>query len=102
VFFRAYTNLGGLGEDEITVHHGIEKQVMTRYPNIFTWAEIQAPENLRGVPDAINNWAHLSAIRGAWDRFYLGFPCGVATKEDFLRHRDLIDSFWGGNYVPYR
>ena len=69
VFFRANTNPGGLTENEITVNHGIERQVMTRYPGLFTWDEIHSPENLRGVPNAINDWAHLGAIGQSWNVF---------------------------------
>lgn len=74
--------------------------MLTRYPGRFTVDEINAAENLRGIPKSINNWARLSAIRKAWDAFYEAKP--DATREEIEQFRDLLDSRWGGNFVPYR
>ena len=38
------------GED---VHHAIERQVLTRYPGVFTQQQINSFENMRGIPQEI-------------------------------------------------
>ncbi len=82
----------------VNVHHAVEQQVQDLYPGRFTYAEIHAAENLRGIPRPINGPAHLSAIRKSWNRFYRANP--NATRQQILDHAKLIDDEWGGNFVP--
>ena len=54
------------------VHHGIEVQVMKRYPGAFSQAEINAASNMRGIRPELQGkrQLHNRAIRAAWDRHY--------------------------------
>jgi hypothetical protein len=66
------------------IHHAIELQNLDNYPSVFTEAELNAFENIRGIPleepfdpdvpkPALNarpKQFHNAAIRDQWDRFY--------------------------------
>jgi hypothetical protein len=93
-FFKAYPALRGL----VTVHHAIERQVLNRYPGLFTEAEIHALENLRGIPNELNSDLHLKVIGGEWRKFYLQYP--NATKEQLLQKAAEIDAKYGSQFNP--
>ena len=57
-------------EGQVVVHHAVEQQVLTRYQGLFSEGEINSYENLRGIPNSINNDLHLSQIRREWNQFY--------------------------------
>lgn len=46
-FFNANPSLKG---KQMVIHHAIEQQVLTKYPNVFRRDEINSLENLRGIP----------------------------------------------------
>ena len=93
-FFAAYPELQG----RVVVHHAVEQQVLTRYPNVFTSSEIHSLENLRGIPNELNNSLHLSTIRKEWNRFYRS--TSSPTKGDFLNKASEIDRKFGRNFKP--
>ncbi|MFN7730566.1 MAG: polymorphic toxin-type HINT domain-containing protein, partial [Pirellula sp.] len=63
-FFKSYPNLRG----KVWVHHRVEQQVLTKYPGLFSRADIDDVSNLVGIPNAVNSKVHLSIIRKAWNR----------------------------------
>ena len=85
VFFSAFPHLRG----QVVVHHAIEQQVLRRFPGLFTRAEIDALDNLRGIPKAVNNTLHLSDIRRAWNEFYRRFP--NPTKDQVIKFAENAD-----------
>ena len=93
-FFAAYPDAKG----KVRVHHAVKQQVLTRYSGIVTEAEMHSLENLRGIPNEINNDVHLSAIRIAWNRFYETHP--RATKEQLLEKATEIDRLYGQQFTP--
>ncbi|WP_327703737.1 DUF6531 domain-containing protein [Streptomyces decoyicus] len=94
-FFNANPSLKG---KQMVIHHAIEQQVLTKYPNVFRRDEINSLENLRGIPQPINNTVHLSSIRKDWDAFYKSNP--QATRQDFLDKATEIDGKYGKQFDP--
>jgi pretoxin HINT domain-containing protein len=90
----------GVDMSDIVVHHAIEQQVIKRYPELFTKAEINAIDNLRGIPKAINNDVHLSQIRKAWNEFYRNHP--NATREEVIAEMNRLDEKFGSQFNPPR
>jgi hypothetical protein len=82
------------------VHHAIEQQVLKNYPDLFNEEELNALENLRGIPKNIADDLHQSFIRELWDNFYEEFPPGTATRQDFLNERRFIDKQLGQYFNP--
>ena len=52
----------------------IPQAIMKRFPNLFTWGEMNALSNFRGVPNAINSEFHLSLLNRLWNNFYRNYP----------------------------
>ncbi|MEV0975430.1 ricin-type beta-trefoil lectin domain protein [Streptomyces sp. NPDC049915] len=80
------------------VHHAVERQVLKRYPGLFSIDELNAPENLRGIPSSVNSDLHLSRIRILWNGFYNTHP--TATRQEILDYATFIDDFVGGEFEP--
>jgi hypothetical protein len=95
-FFAAHPAM----RDKVVVHHGVEQQVLEKYPGLFTEAEIHSLTNLRGIPSSINSELHLSKIRLAWNRFYKSHP--TATKQDVLDFAAELDKKFGAFFNPPR
>jgi len=96
IFFEANPELEG----QVQVHHAIEQQTLKNYPGLFTEQEIQALENLRGIPNDVADEIHQSLIRELWNNFYDEFPPGTATREDFILEREFIDQIVGYFFNP--
>jgi hypothetical protein len=96
VFFGRNPDLKGM----VVVHHSIEQQVLRRpeTAGLFTEEEIQAYENLRGIPNEINSDLHLSRIRKEWNRFYK--ENRNATREQVIQKRMEIDREYGHLFKP--
>jgi hypothetical protein len=94
LFFKAYPDL----RRKVWVHHAVEKQIITRYPGLFSKEEIQSLENLRGIPKHLNREIHLIQIRLRWNDFYRENP--RPSREDVLRHATKIDTELGSNFNP--
>jgi hypothetical protein len=71
---------------------------MKRYPGLFTWAEIHALPNLRGIPEVINNDLHLSLLNRAWNNFYLKYP--NASRELIESYVNFLDRWFGHQFLP--
>lgn len=95
-FFSTYPELEG----QVVVHHAVEQQVLTRYPGVVNLSEMHSLENLRGIPNAVNNDIHLSQIRRAWNQFYRTTPS--PTKEQLLDKATEIDNMFGTQFLPKR
>ena len=97
-FFERHPDLKGT----VVVHHSIERQVLKKYPDIFTSEEIHAYENLRGIPNEINNEVHLSKIRKEWNQFYKDVAKGKIklTRESFFSKAKEIDKMFGNQFKP--
>lgn len=85
------------------VHHAVEQVTASRYPGLgITPSQMHSPENLRGIPQGINNDVHLSAIRKMWNQFYnhhrrLGTE---PTQAQLLDYATLIDDAFGDLFDP--
>lgn len=93
-FFAANPELAG----KVVVHHAVEQQVLKKYPDLFTEAELHSLGNLRGIPKPLNNDLHLSKIRKQSDEFYDLNP--RATKKQILDEAAKIDKMFGGQFDP--
>lgn len=97
-FHAAHPELKG----KVIVHHGVEQQVLSRFPKVVTEEEIHSLENLRGIPKDANANLHLRQIRHEWDRFYDGFARTgtVPTKAQLLNKATEIDRKLGSMFMP--
>jgi len=86
-FFKSFPNLRG----KVWVHHKVEQQVLTKYPGLFSRADIDDLSNLVGIPNAVNSKVHLSLIRKAWNRFYDNYP--NASRADIEHFAQIIDEW---------
>jgi hypothetical protein len=93
-FFGAHPQLQG----QVVVHHAVEQQVLRRYPDLVSESQIHSLENLRGIPNELNNTVHLSAIRKEWNRFYK--TNATPTQQDLLDKATEIDSTFGAQFNP--
>jgi hypothetical protein len=93
-FFAAYPELKG----QVVVHHAVEQQTLIRFPGVVTELEIHSLENLRGIPNEINNSVHLSNIRREWNQFYRQNPS--PSKQQFLQKASEIDAKYGSHFRP--
>jgi len=95
-FFTQHPELEG----KVVVHHGVEQQVLKRPEtmDLFTKEEINAYNNLRGIPKEINSDLHLSTIRKEWNEFYRENP--FPSKEDLLAKSREIDMKYGKLFNP--
>ncbi len=72
--------------------------LLKKYPDLFTKAEIHALENLKGIPKAINSKLHLSEMRIYWNEFYRTFP--NTTKKQIQDYAKFIDKEVGHLFNP--
>jgi len=95
-FFTKHPELEG----KVVVHHSVEQQVLKRPETmgLFTKEEINAYNNLRGIPKEINSKLHLSEIRKEWNEFYRNNP--FPSKEDLLVKSREIDMKYGELFNP--
>lgn len=93
-FFAAHPASRG----KVVVHHAVEQQVLTRYPGLFTEAEIHSLNNLRGIPKSMNPDLHLSKIRRAWNDFYRSHA--RPTKQEVLDFAAYLDKQFGALFDP--
>jgi Domain of unknown function (DUF4157) len=100
------------------VHHGIELQVLDRYPGVYTAKELNAFENMRGIgtEQARRQQLHQSKVREIWDRHYArmdkeiaaaGLKPGTAKYSEYVKRnlqdgRDEIDYVLGQFFTEYR
>ena len=83
---------------EVVVHHAIEQQVLRYYKGSVTESQMHSLENLRGIPQSLNNTLHLRDIRDAWDDFYLSHP--TATLDELLDYATEHDDKFGHLFTP--
>ena len=69
----------------------MEHGVLTKYPGLFSRADIDNLSNLVGIPKAVNSKVHLSIIRKSWDRFYDNYP--NASRSDIEHFAKIIDEW---------
>jgi hypothetical protein len=93
-FFAAYPELKG----QVVIHHAVEQWILRKYPDLFSEAELQALENLRGIPNELNSNLHLSVIRLEWNAFYKLNP--NATREQIVQKAVEIDAKYGSQFNP--
>src|SRR5258707_473732 len=77
------------------VHHAIELNVLDKYPGSFSEAELNALENMRGVPTEQlgRKQLHNSKIREIWDRHYARLDQEVAAghlQPGTAEYNDLV------------
>jgi hypothetical protein len=82
------------GED---VHHAIELQVLDRYPGAFKQNDLNAFENMRGIPAELQRKKqfHNSKLREVWDRHYAELDDDIARRglqEGTEAYRQLVTS----------
>ncbi|MCP3805057.1 hypothetical protein NLX83_37900 [Allokutzneria sp. A3M-2-11 16] len=98
-FFDAHPHTEG----KVVVHHAVEQQVLQRYPDVVQPEEMHSLENLRGIPRGeTNNKVHLSALRRAWNAFYLPFTINNAapTAQQLLDFATMLDDQYGSSFNP--
>lgn len=93
-FLKAHPELAG----QVVVHHAVERQAVLRYPGVVTDSEINSLENLRGIPNDLNNELHLSQIRRAWNQFYR--MNRIATQEQLIKKANEIDDNYEEQFLP--
>ncbi|MBP2635992.1 MAG: hypothetical protein H6Q72_1899 [Firmicutes bacterium] len=95
-FFTQHPELEG----KVVVHHSVEQQVLKRPETLglFTKEEINAYNNLRGVPKELNSDLHLSIIRKEWNAFYRENP--FPSKADLIAKSREIDMKYGNLFNP--
>jgi hypothetical protein len=93
-FFTANSGTRG----NVVVHHAVEQQVLRRYPGVVTQSQMHSLENLRGIPNNLNNTVHLSQIRRSWNEFYRNNPS--PTQAQILDHATAIDNQFGHLFNP--
>ncbi|RJQ79987.1 hypothetical protein D5S17_09460 [Pseudonocardiaceae bacterium YIM PH 21723] len=94
-FFTANPETKG----QVWVHHAVERQVITNYPGVVAPQEMHSLENLRGIPSGeVNRKVHLSALRRAWNAFYLANP--NPTKQQLLDEATRLDDLYGNQFNP--
>jgi RHS repeat-associated protein len=87
-----------LNPSDFVVHHAVERQVLKKYPNLFSADELNALPNLRGIPKKSNSSLHLSDIRVLWNGFYKTHR--APTRAQVLNYATFVDDFLGGRMVP--
>lgn len=85
VFFKVFPKLRG----KVWVHHSVPQAVLKKYEGLFTRAEIDSIDFLRGIPNKLNAKVHLSQINTLWKNFYKQYP--TAGKQEILDFAKAID-----------
>lgn len=93
-FFAAHPHLEG----KVVVHHAVERQIVDRYPGIWTDSDMHLLTNLRGIPKTSNDDLHLSRIRVQWNTFYRTHH--TATRKQVLDWAKHIDTLYGKEFDP--
>ena len=98
-FFQEFPDEKG----KVVVHHSIEQQIlnMDDFAGLFTQAELNSIDKLRGIPKAFNSTIHLSEIRKKWNLFYNNVEAGniAPTKENVEEFAKLIDYLYGKYFI---
>jgi hypothetical protein len=100
------------------VHHAIELQALDRYPGVFTENELNAFNNMRGIPAEKKGLRqlHNSKVREIWNRTYRELCQAIIDRQlargtpqynRFVRSyiestRDYIDWYLGQFFSEYR
>jgi len=87
-----------LNASDYVVHHGIEQQVLEKYPGLFTEQEINSIENLRGIRGEFDTNLHQKVIKGEWSDFYRSHP--IATRQQVIDKVTEIDKKYGRLFDP--
>lgn len=96
-FFNANPGLIPIA-DRLVIHHGIPKWILKEYPGLFTAAEINKPEFLRGIYKGVNDELHNGILHRAWIRFK--FNHGKPTQGDVVRMLESLDAKYGHLFAP--
>ena len=96
--YRDLAKIGGLTPKANVIHHAVEQQVLKRFPNAFTRAEINSLSRLRGIArGAFNSKVHLSRIRRLWNRMYEAIEARALTaaqqKSAISQFANKVDDF---------
>lgn len=94
-FFTANPSVSPPGT---VVHHAVEQQIMKRYPGVATPEQLHSIENLRGIPQSLNNTLYLSEIRIAWNKFYRTHK--TTTLDELLDYATKLDDEFGHLFDP--
>jgi hypothetical protein len=113
----AYAERLGVGTGG-QVHHAIELQALDRYPGVSTEAELNAFNNMRGIPAEAGGLRqlHNSKVREIWDRTYRELDQAIAARRltpgtsqynqlvrSYLEQtKDSIDHVLGQFFSEYR
>ncbi|TPL05313.1 hypothetical protein FJ938_15255 [Mesorhizobium sp. B2-4-14] len=83
---------------ELVIHHPAEQQLLKRALNFLSKKKINSVENLRGIPEYLNDILHLIVIRSENDEFHAKYP--YPTEQQILDHSTMMDKKYGHNFVP--
>ena len=87
-----------LKSSDFVVHHAVERQVLKKYPDLFSADELNSLPNLRGIPKKSNSSVHLSDIRVLWNGFYKTHS--KPSRRQVLDYATFVDDFLGSEMVP--
>ncbi len=85
---------------KVVVHHAVEQQVATRYPHLFAPDELNSLENLRGIPNSLDDTLHKTLIRREWNEFYRLHPASTTTRTQLMEKATEIDRKFGHLFDP--
>jgi hypothetical protein len=98
-FFNAHPGLLPMA-DKIFVHHSLPQDLLTKYPGLFSAAEINAVEGLRGIHKSTNAKLHCGMINKDWFRFIKAHKSTGLTRQRVLDMRDFVDKQYGSQFIP--
>ena len=84
--------------DKIWVHHAKPLALLKWYPHLFSWHEINTPENYRGILKIYNREVHLSQIGSEWKKFRDSHR--TATRDQVMELVNGQDRRCGHLYLP--
>lgn len=97
VFFNNYPGLLPVA-DRIVVHHAIPKWFLKEHPGLFSAAEVNDAESLRGIYRSVNDSLHNDKIHNEWKRFALNNP--DPTRAEVLKMVEELDKKYGRLFIP--
>jgi hypothetical protein len=74
------------------------RKVFLKYNGAIPIEELHAPNNLRGIPNYLNNAIHLKLIHDEWNQFYQSHD--VATAQEIRQKVTEIDKKYGIYFAP--
>jgi len=98
-FFNAHPGLIPVA-DKIFVHHSLPQDLLTKYPGLFSAAEVNDVANLRGIYKSTNSKLHNGKINKDWFRFFKAHKSVGLSQQRVTDMRNLVDNQYGFQFIP--